>query len=782
LTQVDESGSNWSNDRVRTFTYDSLSRLTSISNPEGSTINYTYDSNGNTLTKVNGRGTTISYQYDALNRLTSKSYNDGVTPTANFVYDACPSGGCPSGVSPQYPVGRMVKAYSSSAQTFYSYDVRGRNAEQWQCTPVNCGTSFIAFTYTHNYIGGQSSISYNGNFTISQAYDAVGRITQLTNSNSNTYNPATIVSLSQISPIGAPTQLGFGNGLAETRAYNPRLQPTQLRVYSPPSTDVLNQTYTWGDPQYSNYDNGVLWGWAASGSGTPTFSRTYTYDGMNRLATMSSPADPSGCTGLSWIDDAWANRTAQTVTGGTCGQSSLTINTSNEITNTGFTYDSDGNLTAGTSPYQYDAEDRITQFNNGPSYGGANYVYDPNGRRIEKVTSGGQTHYFYDENGHVIVETDHNGNWTKDYVYMGGKHVAEFYGGQTYFIHTDHLGSTRTVTNYQGSITDSLDYLPYGEQIAGGTFSSHKFTGYERDAESGLDYASARYYNAGLGRFMSVDPVKGDTATPQSYNRYAYVQNNPLASTDPSGTLSVGLSNPCGMQQLAFEEGVPVDSFFGLDLGFGDDFDWTDTGNILGRGIACMEWIVFAEAVAARALQPAPPPPPNLIMVEDVDCQENTAAFRDVAYYLREAQPGGRAPTALQADYYVTEHLSGASAGSLTPNGRGTSTSGTADYFSDRLGCYQTCRPGNSSQTFSATSASGPPVSNIAIMFHETQVAGNTNSLTLSSNGRVTINGTGAPEFCNGTPIRNSNPFRNPLIPGPRTPFARPLISSRRAF
>lgn len=564
LIKVDESGTNWSNDRIRTFTYDQGSHLISVSNPEAHTITYTYDNQYDILTKVNGRGTTITYQYDALNRLTSRSYNDGVTPTANFVYDACPSGGCPSGVNPQYPIGRLVEAYTASAKMFYSYDVVGRNAEQWQCTPVNCSTGFIAFTYTHNYLGEQSSISYNGNFTMSQAYDTVARITQLTNSNSNTYNPATLVSVSQFSPIGVPTQISFGNGLAETLAFNNRFQPTQLRVYSPPSTDVLNQTFTWGDPNYGGRDNGVLWAWAASGSGTPTFSRSYNYDGLNRLTTMSSPADPSGCTGLSWTDDAWANRTNQTVTGGTCGQSSLTINTSNHVTNTGFTYDNDGNLTAGTSPYQYDAEDRITQFNNGPSNGGANYVYDANGRRIEKATSTGQVHYFYDENGHVIVETDQNGNWTKDYVYMGGQRVAEFSGGQTYFIHTDHLGSTRTVTNYASSVTDKLDYLPYGEQIAGGTFTTHKFTGYERDSESGLDYANARYYSSSLGRFMSIDPAPGDVAGPQSYNRYGYVVNNPLTLTDPTGMLCAPVS------ACTVAPPPPIDITLCLDCGFGD--------------------------------------------------------------------------------------------------------------------------------------------------------------------------------------------------------------------
>jgi hypothetical protein len=97
---------------------------------------------------------------------------------------------------------------------------------------------------------------------------------------------------------------------------------------------------------------------------------------------------------------------------------------------------------------------------------------------------GQQIHYFYDEDGHVLVEVNQSGAGIKGYAYMAGQHVVEF-TTQTYFIHTDHLGSTRTVTNYLGGVTDKMDYLPYGEQIAGGTFTTHKFTGYERDAESG---------------------------------------------------------------------------------------------------------------------------------------------------------------------------------------------------------------------------------------------------------------------------------------------------------
>jgi RHS repeat-associated protein len=90
---------------------------------------------------------------------------------------------------------------------------------------------------------------------------------------------------------------------------------------------------------------------------------------------------------------------------------------------------------------------------------------------------------------------------------------------------------------------------PFGEELAGDASVRtpargyvednvrQRFTGYERDEEIGLDYARARYYSGQQGRFTSPDPLlaSGRPASPQSWNRYAYVLNNPLRLTDPSG-------------------------------------------------------------------------------------------------------------------------------------------------------------------------------------------------------------------------------------------------------
>ena len=82
-----------------------------------------------------------------------------------------------------------------------------------------------------------------------------------------------------------------------------------------------------------------------------------------------------------------------------------------------------------------------------------------------------------------------------------------------------------------------MDYLPYGEHIAGYSRTTHKFTGKERDSESDLDNFGARYDSSSLGRFMSPDPENAGASAddPQSWNAYAYVSNDPLNSIDPLG-------------------------------------------------------------------------------------------------------------------------------------------------------------------------------------------------------------------------------------------------------
>jgi YD repeat-containing protein len=106
LGVTQKGGGSQANWRMRTFVYDSLSRLRSATNPESGTQFYSYDPNGNLISKTDARGIQTTMQYDALNRLKSKSYSDG-TPTAMFYYDTAP---VLWGTGIQYTNGRLVEA------------------------------------------------------------------------------------------------------------------------------------------------------------------------------------------------------------------------------------------------------------------------------------------------------------------------------------------------------------------------------------------------------------------------------------------------------------------------------------------------------------------------------------------------------------------------------------------------------------------------------------------------------------------------------------------------
>ena len=155
---------------------------------------------------------------------------------------------------------------------------------------------------------------------------------------------------------------------------------------------------------------------------------------------------------------------------------------------------------------------------------------------MEKNVGGAKTEYIYGIDGNVVAEVNgSNGGWQVGYVYLGGQLLAQYSGGTTYFAHTDHLGSPRVLTDINGSGYDNYDYLPFGETRSGGWGTTHKFTGDERDSETGLDHTLFRQYSSSLGRWSSPDPLAGDISDPQSLNRYSYVQNGPLTSIDPLG-------------------------------------------------------------------------------------------------------------------------------------------------------------------------------------------------------------------------------------------------------
>ena len=198
--------------------------------------------------------------------------------------------------------------------------------------------------------------------------------------------------------------------------------------------------------------------------------------------------------------------------------------------------------TAGTS-YAYDAANRLKT-----ASGGNSYEYDGDGRRVKQTNSAGTVFYLWSSvlNQPVAEIDGAYGSVFRAYVFgAGGQTLAmQSYDGNFYWVHSDHLGSGRKLTNTSGVVVYRGEYDPHGQMIletGGATFlNSRKFTGYERDWATGLDYARARTYQSARGKFMQADPLglgAADVTNPQSLNLYSYVGNDPINFVDPTGLM-----------------------------------------------------------------------------------------------------------------------------------------------------------------------------------------------------------------------------------------------------
>ena len=164
------------------------------------------------------------------------------------------------------------------------------------------------------------------------------------------------------------------------------------------------------------------------------------------------------------------------------------------------------------------------------------FTYDGDGGRVRKE--------LLSQGGSVLSTTlyigglyEKTGSQVTKYVMLGDQRVASKEGSTVSFYHTDHLGSSNVITDSSGNKVQLLQYTPYGtvSRSEGSKDVAHKFAGQRLDDSTGLYFYNSRYYDPELGRFISADSIVPDFSDPQSFNRYSYVRNNPVAYVDPSG-------------------------------------------------------------------------------------------------------------------------------------------------------------------------------------------------------------------------------------------------------
>ncbi len=179
------------------------------------------------------------------------------------------------------------------------------------------------------------------------------------------------------------------------------------------------------------------------------------------------------------------------------------------------------------------------------------YVRGPGGEQLTETGSDGQ--------GNMV--------WAHSNVYADGRLIATYNPDGLHFHLTDWVGTRRVETDYAGVAQQSCASLPYGDAancVQGPT--EQLYAGLERDDETGLDHALYRQYASTMGRWTSPDPYNGsyDLNNPQSLNRYAYVNGNPLGNVDPSGLAGAGVLTGVGGSACKILQG-----FNGIPIGDG---------------------------------------------------------------------------------------------------------------------------------------------------------------------------------------------------------------------
>jgi RHS repeat-associated protein len=515
---------------VTVLQYDLAGRKTFMDDPDMGDWTYTYDALGNLRTQRDARGCTTTLSYDPLNRLTGKSYsgNCGSATTAvTYTYDQGANG-----------IGHRIRMDDGSGYTTWSYDSRGRVIEAYQsvtgsgafCTqwdynaadlPLwmrypadNAGNPGETVNYTYNTQMLVDRVNGSITYVDGTVYDAAGRVTR--------------------------RELGHGTAnhlITQTYTYYPwsqqggRLQNQFSQNTASPAETLQNLVYL-----YDSLGNVLtIHDFVAGGPQTQTF----TYDSLNRLAS----AVASGGSGGNYSLQEYAY---DEDTGNLASNASVNYSYDNDthihaVTSTSdgraFVYDANGNQTRRTMDRQtytlvYDAENRLVQIKRGNKIL-ATYTYDGEGNRVKTQLPNSYTVYvgnYFEWTGSIPS--------MKSYYYAGEQRVAMRLGIIThYFLLTDHLGSTAITTTSSGGYYSELRYMPWGgERYSSSTTTptSYRYTG-QREAEIGLYFYGARYYDPTLGRFISPDSIITRTEISLSWDRYAYSLNAPSRYVDPTG-------------------------------------------------------------------------------------------------------------------------------------------------------------------------------------------------------------------------------------------------------
>ena len=500
--------------------------------PDRGTRTYWYDLAGRMTKLVDGDGEETDFAFDNANRLQTKTFPGAAGEAVTYTYDSVASGNKGNG--------RLTSVTEQSGSSSFTYDVFGRVTTDKKI--IQGLTYNVGYAYDKN--NRITQITMPSGRVVSITRDNDGLITAVTTKPTSTGTVSNVATSVAYQPFGPLKSLTYGNGLTLTKSYNTNNWLTRIQVQ--------NGTTAVFDLGYQYYDDGRLGEIDDNAATGRTVFMSLTDSGR-----LSYASGPWGQESYSW--DAAGNRTGDYLTVGatttsdneiTAGNSNRLVQTqdNNAVVKRNLSYRTGGDLyqdatVSGTTyTYAYNARKRLVQITAGSTVA-ATYGYDFLEHRIwRSVTGATPIHYIFDQGGHLIAE--HNGNTgavIREYIWIDDMPVAVIDKSSgtavTYYIHTGHLNEPQVMTNASKAKVWDAYVAPFGKAKVFTTATANvdiRLPGqwYEAEAAgSGLNQNGYRDYDPSLGRYIEADPL----GLGAGQNPYAYVDGRPYDYADPSG-------------------------------------------------------------------------------------------------------------------------------------------------------------------------------------------------------------------------------------------------------
>jgi RHS repeat-associated protein len=574
-----------------TLAYDKAGRKTSMDDPDMGGWSYTYDALGNMLTQTDARGCVLTMMYDELNRLDTKTSSGscGGHPSSqisvDYDYDSTTDG--------NKGIGRRTSMGVSGGDfTSWFYDIRGRVEREAKQILPNGGQYVTRFTY--NSADLPKTMTYPDNEVVTFNYNYRMLVEKVFNDNGTPGNLADDINYAQSIAYDSASRMveiiRGENKIHTDYTYN-AWNADGGRLLSITSTQVSNSTLLQGltyDYDSVGNINTIVDNVRKNEFDDPQ-KQCFQYDELDRLlqSTASYQDASQGCTVQAGVGNynegyAYDGTTGNLASKGTVNYTAYDANHKHAVTtlsngNT-YGYDENGNMTSRNvggqiNTLMYDAENRLISVSGAAT---ASFSYDADGKQVIGTVNGVTTYYVgnhYEKKNDVVTK----------YYFAGATRLAVRTGETLSYLLADHIGSSSVTTDANGGYSAQELYKAFGEsRHTDGTLGTdYKFTGQRSEAALGIYFFQSRWFDPSLGRFTQPDTiVPTQTQGTQAWDRYAFVNNNPVRYIDPTGH-----SVDCGLGDsyctVGYYSPVALIAIYHSNY---DDFDFVN-----GSGVAEQE-------------------------------------------------------------------------------------------------------------------------------------------------------------------------------------------------